>query len=156
MISNYFYRFAASPTHISKLIPQLDKGETKLREISKEIGMQYSHLSRCMQEAHKEGLIDRKRQNNKWEFKLTEKGKAMCAACKMIKVIIEDYSEKTPGIMLNILNKDLKLNEEKAKESNTIKKQKEPKKELEKEKEIGPIIKKSEEDNKEAKANVKD
>lgn len=100
MKSRYFYRRAASPTHISRLIPQLEKGEAKLREISSEIGMTYQNLSLCMQDAHAEGLIDRKRENNHWNFTLTAKGKALAELCKGIKAVIEDWQgDKTIGYL---------------------------------------------------------
>lgn len=104
MKSRYFYRRAASSTHISKLIPQLEKGEAHLREISSEIGMTYQNLSQCMQDAHIEGLIDRKRVNNRWEFELTEKGKALAELCKGIKMVIENWEESKTVDQLNKLS----------------------------------------------------
>jgi predicted transcriptional regulator len=89
--SYYFYRRAASYVHISKLIPALAEGETKLSDIRKQINMTYANLTQVMQDAHKEGLIDRKRVNNSWNFNMTEKGNALCELCKGISAVIEHW-----------------------------------------------------------------
>ena len=102
-VSYYFYRRAASYVHISKLIPALEDGENKLREISKSIGMTYTNLSQAMQDAHKEGLINRKRINNTWEFELTDKGRALCELCKGLRVVIEQWDgENTLKFLSNL------------------------------------------------------
>ena len=93
--SYYFYRRAASFVHISKLIPALEGGEVKLRQISKDINMSYPNLSMVMQDIHKEGFIDRTRTNNTWSFSLTPKGKAVCELCKGLKVVIEQWNGET-------------------------------------------------------------
>lgn len=101
--SYYFYRRAASSVHISKLIPALEGGDSKLREISKQIGMTYTNLSQVMQDAHKEGLITRERVDNTWSFELTPKGQALCELCKGIKAVIEDWDELTTPLYLSKL-----------------------------------------------------
>lgn len=100
-VSHYFYRRAGSFVHISKLIPALEGGEARLREISKSIGMTYTNLSQVMQDAHKEGLIDRKKVHNTWSFELTDKGKALCELCKGISAVIEDWSGEATIKYLN-------------------------------------------------------
>ncbi len=126
MKSRYFYRRAASPTHISRLIPQLERGEAKLREVSSEIGMTYQNLSMCMQDAHAEGLINRKREDNQWNFTLTEKGKALAELCKGIKAVIEDWQGKKTIDYLKALDFGDKRAEEAQEAQKTQEKSKKP------------------------------
>lgn len=107
MMSHYFYRRAASPTHISKLIPALEFGELRMQELAKETGMSYLNIVQSMQDAEKEELIIRKMVKNNWEIKLTEKGKALLTLCKGIRMVIEDWTEDTPKNLAR-----LKFNEE--------------------------------------------
>lgn len=103
-VSHYFYRRAASSVHISKLIPALEGGDSSLRAISKEINMSYTNLSQVMQDAHREGLIVRRRVNNAWTFTLTSKGKALCELCKAISVVIEQWDDEVTMKYLRNLN----------------------------------------------------
>jgi predicted transcriptional regulator len=103
VVSYYFYRRAASYVHISKLIPALEGGETKLREISKQINMTYPNLTQVMQDAHKEGLIVRRMKRNTWSFVLTAKGRALCELCKGISAVIEDWDDVRTVKYLNKL-----------------------------------------------------
>lgn len=108
MISSYFYRNAASPTHISKLIPELEQGKTKLVELSKKIGMTYANLRRCMNDMQKEGLIKKTKDKNTLEFSLTKKGQALCTSCKLVKMVVESWDKDTINNMFKMIEKDLK------------------------------------------------
>jgi len=114
-ISYYFYRRAASPTHISKLIPALEFGEARMKELAKETGMTYATLTQSMQDAHKEGIIVRERINNNWEIELTEKGKALLELCKGLREVIENWKGEETIKALN----GLKFGEVKEKKTET-------------------------------------
>lgn len=102
--SYYFYKYAGSPTHLSKLIPAWEYGGIRLRKLSKDIGMQYNYICDLMKEAVKEGLVDRTSPAGVqgFEFNITDKGYALMTLCKGIKVVVEDWKgEET----IKILNK---------------------------------------------------
>ena len=104
MISYYFYRRVASPTHISKLIPALEYGNNKMVALSKEIGMSYVTVLNCMQDALKEELIIKTdSKGNSFNFKLTAKGKALCDLCNGVKAVVENWEgDKTIKILRNL------------------------------------------------------
>lgn len=104
MKSAYFYRRAASPIHIAKLIPALEKGEIEIRKLSKEVGMTYQNISQCLKDAYAEGLIKREKEDNHWTFEITDKGKALAELCIGIKMVIENWKGEETLKMLRKLD----------------------------------------------------
>ena len=92
MKSAAVYRFIIKPTYMNIFL-KLQQGPAKIKEISNEIGIAYSHLTIVFQEMQKEELVDRTKDKNTFEVTLTEKGKKLADAFVEVKKVVENYKE---------------------------------------------------------------
>lgn len=93
MRSPAVYRFIIKPTYLNIFL-RLEHEGARIKEISNEIGIAYSHLTIVLQEMLKENLINKTMTKNKFEVTLTKKGRALCEAFKKVKEVIEGEQNK--------------------------------------------------------------
>lgn len=75
------------------LLISLEMGEAKIKEVSKRVSMNYSHITIVLQQFQKDGIINKVRKDKAFDISLTDKGKRVVDCLKRLKNIIEHYDE---------------------------------------------------------------
>jgi len=73
------------------LLISLELGEAKIKEVSKRVSMNYSHITMVLQQWQKEGIINKVRKEKALDISLTDKGKKIVECLKKLKQAIDNY-----------------------------------------------------------------
>ena len=87
------YRYVLKKNYVELLL-NLEEGETKLKALSKRIGIQYSHLVNVIDQFVKEGIVFKDKKNERvLDLVLTDKGNRIVKALIELKKAIEEEPE---------------------------------------------------------------